>query len=403
MKPHLSKDADSNFFNMTQVKKIDFFTLSFGLISSFFLIYLLKEIVSFRHSLIFIIGLLLGLTLYHASFGFTGGWRNFIERSNSSALRAQLVMLAIAVLLFSNFINAESLFYETHIVGSLAPANVSLIIGSFIFGLAMQFAGGCGSGTLFTVGGGNTKMFITLVFFVIGSLAGTYNFTFWIELPTLGNISLLDEFGVINSIIIQLIFIILLYLIFSYVDKKKNNIVDHSDIFKSSNFNLIKGPWPLFLGALLLAILNFLMLNVAGHPWSITFAFGLWGAKIADFIGINVANWDFWNFQYPKGALRNSIFADHTSISNFGIILGALIASSLAGSFNNKIEIKPKIILAAIFGGFFMGFGARLAFGCNIGALFSGIASGSLHGWLWFLFAFLGSYFGVKLRRLFYT
>ena len=388
---------------MTQVKKIDFFTLSFGLISSFFLIYLLKEIVSFRHSLIFIIGLLLGLTLYHASFGFTGGWRNFIERSNSSALRAQLVMLAIAVLLFSNFINAESLFYETHIVGSLAPANVSLIIGSFIFGLAMQFAGGCGSGTLFTVGGGNTKMFITLVFFVIGSLAGTYNFTFWIELPTLGNISLLDEFGVINSIIIQLIFIILLYLIFSYVDKKKNNIVDHSDIFKSSNFNLIKGPWPLFLGALLLAILNFLMLNVAGHPWSITFAFGLWGAKIADFIGINVANWDFWNFQYPKGALRNSIFADHTSISNFGIILGALIASSLAGAFNNKSEIKPKIILAAIFGGFFMGFGARLAFGCNIGALFSGIASGSLHGWLWFLFAFVGSYFGVRLRRLFYT
>jgi len=388
---------------MTQVKKIDFFTLSFGLISSFFLIYLLKEIVSFRHSLIFIIGLLLGLTLYHASFGFTGGWRNFIERSNSSALRAQLVMLAIAVLLFSNFINAESLFYETHIIGSLAPANVSLIIGSFIFGLAMQFAGGCGSGTLFTVGGGNTKMFITLVFFVIGSLVGTYNFTFWIELPTLGNISLLDEFGVINSIIIQLIFIILLYLIFSHVDKKKNNIVDHSDIFKSSNFNLIKGPWPLFLGALLLAILNFLMLNVAGHPWSITFAFGLWGAKIADFIGINVANWDFWNFQYPKGALRNSIFADHTSISNFGIILGALIASSLAGSFNNKSEIKPKIILAAIFGGFFMGFGARLAFGCNIGALFSGIASGSLHGWLWFLFAFLGSYFGVKLRRLFYT
>ena len=388
---------------MTQVKKIDFFTLSFGLISSFFLIYLLKEIVSFRHSLIFIIGLLLGLTLYHASFGFTGGWRNFIERSNSSALRAQLVMLAIAVLLFSNFINAESLFYETHIVGSLAPANVSLIIGSFIFGLAMQFAGGCGSGTLFTVGGGNTKMFITLVFFVIGSLVGTYNFTFWIELPTLGNISLLDEFGVINSVIIQLIFIILLYLIFSHVDKKKNNIVDHSDIFKSSNFNLIKGPWPLFLGALLLAILNFLMLNVAGHPWSITFAFGLWGAKIADFIGINVANWDFWNFQYPKGALRNSIFADHTSISNFGIILGALIASSLAGSFNNKIEIKPKIILAAIFGGFFMGFGARLAFGCNIGALFSGIASGSLHGWLWFLFAFVGSYFGVRLRRLFYT
>ena len=101
-----------------------------------------------------------------------------------------------------------------------------------------------------------------------------------------------------------------------------------------------------------MAILNFLMLNVAGHPWSVTFAFGLWGAKIADFIGINVASWDFWNFQYPKAALRNSIFADHTSISNIGIILGALIASSLAGSFNNKNRIKTKIIFATMLGGF---------------------------------------------------
>ena len=388
---------------MIQTKKIDFFILSFGLVSSIFLVYFFKQIINFQHSLIFVIGLLLGLTLYHASFGFTGGWRNFIERSDSSALRAQFLMLAFAILLFSGIVNSKSIFYGNPIVGSVAPTNVSLIIGSFIFGLAMQLAGGCGSGTLYTVGGGNTKMLITLIFFVIGSLVGTYNFTFWIELPTLGNISLLDKFGIINSIIIQLIFIVLLYLIFSYVDKKKNNIVDHSDIFKSSNFNIIKGSWPLFLGAVLLAILNFLMLNVAGHPWSVTFAFGLWGAKIADFIGINVASWDFWNFQYPKAALRNSIFADHTSISNIGIILGALIASSLAGSFNNKNRIKTKIIFAAMLGGFFMGFGARLAFGCNIGALFSGIASGSLHGWIWFLFAFIGTYFGVKLRRLFYT
>ena len=30
-----------------------------------------------------------------------------------------------------------------------------------------------------------------------------------------------------------------------------------------------------------------------------------------------------------------------------------------------------------------MGYGARIAFGCNIGAYFGGIASFSLHGWLW--------------------
>ena len=388
---------------MLQEKKIDFFTLSFGLVSSIFLLYFLKEIINFQHSLIFVIGLLLGFTLYHASFGFTGGWRNFIEKSDSSALRAQLLMLAFVILLFSGFLNSKSLFFENSIIGSLAPTSVSVIIGSFIFGFAMQLAGGCGSGTLFTLGGGNAKMFVTLIFFIVGSLVGTYNFTFWLDLPSLGNISLLEKFGIIKAIIIQLIFISFLYMWCSLVDVKRNSILDHRDIFKSNSFNAIKGPWPLFLGAILLAILNFLMLNIAGHPWSVTFAFGLWGAKIADFIGIDVASWAFWNFNYPKIALKNSIFADHTSISNIGVVLGALIASSFAGSFSQKTTTNYKILLAAILGGFLMGFGARLAFGCNIGALFSGIASGSLHGWIWFLFAFVGTYFGTKARRWFYS
>jgi hypothetical protein len=48
-----------------------------------------------------------------------------------------------------------------------------------------------------------------------------------------------------------------------------------------------------------------------------------------------------------------------------------------------------------------MGYGARLSFGCNIGALFSGIATGSLHGWLWFAAAFVGSFAGIWLRPVF--
>jgi hypothetical protein len=48
-----------------------------------------------------------------------------------------------------------------------------------------------------------------------------------------------------------------------------------------------------------------------------------------------------------------------------------------------------------------MGYGARLAFGCNIGAFFSGIASTSLHGWLWILCALPGTWVGVRLRPLF--
>ena len=51
----------------------------------------------------------------------------------------------------------------------LENAGLNDVIGSFMFGLAMQLGGGCGSGTLFTAGSGNTKMVITLFFFIIGN------------------------------------------------------------------------------------------------------------------------------------------------------------------------------------------------------------------------------------------
>ncbi len=45
-----------------------------------------------------------------------------------------------------------------------------------------------------------------------------------------------------------------------------------------------------------------------------------------------------------------------------------------------------------------MGYGARISFGCNIGgALFSGMASMSLHGWEYLVFIFLGAWAGSKL------
>jgi uncharacterized membrane protein YedE/YeeE len=47
-----------------------------------------------------------------------------------------------------------------------------------------------------------------------------------------------------------------------------------------------------------------------------------------------------------------------------------------------------------------LGYSSRLAFGCNVGAFFSGIATGSLHGWVWFASAFLGAFAGIPIRRL---
>ena len=77
----------------TLVKKIDLSVLIYSIIGTLIFSYLFVLQISNRHFYVFLIGIGLGISLYHASFGFTGGWRNFIERRESSSLRAQIIML----------------------------------------------------------------------------------------------------------------------------------------------------------------------------------------------------------------------------------------------------------------------------------------------------------------------
>ena len=398
-----------NYFYMAELNlrdipriAIDKPVLTYGVIFSILFSYILYSGVGDRHLYVFLIGLGLGISLFQAAFGFTGGWRNFIEKRDSKSLRAQIIMLALAVLIFSFFINSKSFFYDGTMIGAIAPVGVSVLVGSFIFGFAMQLGGGCGSGTLFTAGSGNIKMVITLIFFIIGSLIGSYHFEFWTNLPSFKPVSLLNIFSKINTVLIQLSVLGLIYYLISKMEFNRNNKINHNDIISNPSHSLIRGPWPLLWGSISLVFFSFLMLQVAGHPWSVTFAFGLWGAKIASFLGVEVSSWTYWQLEYPSTALENSVLADPTTVSNIGIILGALIGSALSGKITKFSSVNKKLVLAAVIGGLFMGYGARLAFGCNIGALFGGIASGSLHGWVWFLFAFLGSIVGVRFRKYFY-
>lgn len=164
----------------------------------------------------------------------------------------------------------------------------------------------------------------------------------------------------------------------------------------------LTGPWPLLLGAVALALLNFATLALAGRPWGITSAFALWGAKAYELVGGDVTQWSYWQSLANAAALRASVWSDITTVMNVGIILGAMVAATLAGRFAPTLRIPLGSIMAAIIGGLMLGYGARLAFGCNIGAYFSGIASGSLHGWVWLVAGFAGNLLGVRLRPLFF-
>jgi uncharacterized membrane protein YedE/YeeE len=357
--------------------------------------------VDARRAALLLIGGGLGVALYHAAFGFTGGWRAFVTDRRGAALRGQMLLFAIATVISLPILDGGTLFGRS-LAGAVAPVGLSVLVGAFLFGLGMQLGGGCGSGTLFTVGGGNTRMIVTLLFFIAGSVAGTAHLPWWLEQPSLGEISLADTLGLVPALLLQLALYGVIAWLTLVAERRRHGRAD--SVFRAGpaeGLRWLTGPWPLAAGAAALALLGALTLAVAGHMWSITFAFGLWGAKTLAALGVGVASWEFWTWPFPARALAGSVFEDTTSVMDFGIILGALLAAGLAGRFSPGFRIPLRSLAAAALGGLLMGYGARLAFGCNIGALLGGLASGSVHGWLWFAAAFAGTVLGVRLRPLF--
>ncbi|MEB3902851.1 YeeE/YedE family protein, partial [Pseudomonas putida] len=222
--------------------------------------------------LLLIVGAALGLTLYHAAFGFTSAWRVFITERRGAGLRAQMVMLALAVLLFFPALSAGSLF-GTPVKGLVAPAGVSVVFGAFIFGIGMQLGGGCASGTLFTVGGGNARMLVTLLFFIIGSVTATHHVDWWFALPSFPATSIVQAWGVVPALIASLALFGLIAWGTRVLETRRHGGLEVPASSEHQGLRrLLRGPWPLVWGAIALALLNYATLALAGRPWGITSA-----------------------------------------------------------------------------------------------------------------------------------
>ncbi len=359
------------------------------------------DVPDWRQAALFIIGALLGITLYHAAFGFTSAYRKLITMGDTTGVMAQLVMLALATVLFAPVLAAGSAFGQG-VAGAVAPAGISVAVGAFLFGVGMQLGGGCGSGTLYTLGGGNGRMAVTLLAFCAGSFLASLHMHWWQELPAPPSISLGAKLGWPTAVALQLgLFAILAWVLNRWHGGSALAAADQATSPPAGGGrwqSLARGPWPLYAGAVALAVLNGLTLVVAGHAWSITWAFTLWPAKLVTAAGWPLADTPFWSSPFQARALEASVFADTTSVMNFGIIIGAVAAAALAGRFAPTLRVPWPSLLAAVIGGVLMGYGARIAYGCNIGAFFSGIASTSLHGWLWIVAALPGCVLGTRLR-----
>jgi uncharacterized membrane protein YedE/YeeE len=352
-----------------------------------------------RHAVLMPLGAALGVTLYHAAFGFASAYRRLLVDRDGTGVRAQLAMLAAATALFAPAL-ADGTLFGHPVTGATAPVGIQVAAGAFAFGIGMQLGGGCGSGALYAAGGGSVRMLMTLAAFCAGSFAASLHMHWWTTAPRLPTIVLGEALGWPVAAVLQVIVLLAAAIALRCLTGRPatapspaRSAIDWRRTWR--------GPWPMLAGGLMLAFLNWVTLAITGHPWSITWAFTLWGAKVARFLDWDPAGTWFWEGGFTEAALDAPLLADETSVMDIGIVLGALIAAGMAGRFAPVGAIPWRSLLAALAGGLLMGYGARIAYGCNIGAFFSGIASTSLHGWAWIVCAFAGTWIGVRLRPRF--
>ena len=324
----------------------------------------------------------LGIAFLKAEFSYTASWRRFLTRGEAGGLLGGLIVIAICALAV---VPVAALMPKFG--GAIAPIGPSLMVGAFVFGIGMQLANGCGSGTLYTVGGGSGRMLITLLFFVIGSVFGSLLLPAFLSLGGADPVLASDYLGPWGGLAATLVSIAMAAALIVAVARRRD-----ANFVPSRNY---------VIGGVIIGLLCVVVFAAGGHPWSVTFGYTVWGAKAATALGLDLSHSAFWQWPGPKRALVESVLSDTSSLTDFGMLFGAMAAAAASKPFAMSPWPPAKSLLAAGIGGLLMGCGARLGFGCNIGAFVGGVASGSLHGWIWFLAALPGCLIGIRLRPLF--
>lgn len=341
--------------------------------------------VSMRQALLYVVGIGLGVALAGQRFGFTTAWRILVEDKNPSGVFGQLLAFGLAALLCMPLLG-----HYPELTAALGPPSVSLLVGAFVFGLCMQVADGCGSGVFYKAGMGIPLNTAILPLFAIGSFLGSWHLGWWLDLGRTEPVGFVTAWGWQTALGATLVALIVIGVAVTAYTRRYHRARGEA---APSPF---ARKW--IIGAVLIAVFAALNLLIAGQPWGIVYGPGLWGAKAAHAMGMidPAQNW-FWSQPGNAALLQQTVLLDVTTITNIGILAGALWVG--AGKTTAHKAMTGRQWAVALLAGLLLGYSSRLAFGCNIGAMFSGISTGSIHGWIWAPMAFAGTIFGLRIRR----
>ncbi len=373
-------------------------------------------------------GLMMGYVLSRGRFGFAGGVKRVMVRGEGTLTKALLVMAAVTLIVtfgiqwkaaqggaIPAFLAKEG---QAIIPGTqnVSFANIGTVLGGFFFGMGMIFSGGCASGTLTDMGEGEVRAWITFPFFILGSIPGELA-RYAVDQHAIGKIGaqayLPDTFGFFGSLALSLVGLGAIYLYVVHYEKKrreKNTYLDpYGDwedfekeipeaddsysVLEKVYHKLFVERFTFMKTGLLLAFAWIFILVSQGKSWGVTTAFSHLEVYVGQLFGAEFTNPKL--VEYSQ-AVSNGLLQDGGTIRNLGLVVGALLAFLMAGRLKLSFGFKSKDSIYFAIGGLIMGFGARLAKGCNAGALYSGISTFALSGWVFLVAMTLGAVVALK-------
>lgn len=358
-----------------------------------------------------VVGVGLGVFLQKGRFCFVHAFRDLFAFKDSRVTKGVLAATTLTMVFWS--IAYALGFYQ----GFWTPGwGLTGLVGGFVFGVGMTYAGGCASGTLYRAGQGYLHFWLTLAFMGVGYAVFTVFYptieSAYVEPLTVGEgATLFRTFEPVPAPLIALVVAGLVVLAYSAVVGREaasgtgaddavraDGGVAHTGSSTLAGFRSLldgtraylrgfteiddplaasKRPWDprtAALGITALAVVWFTQVSIVG----VTGPEARWTGYLAQQVGVDAGDFEYWGSVLFQGEAIG-LTADMLMIA--AVIVGAFLAAVWSGDFSIRVP-KRKRVPNAVVGGFMMGAGSRLAPGCNIGNIYSGLAELSIHSFI---------------------
>ncbi len=364
-----------------------------------------------------LVGFAFGVLLQKSRFCFVSAFRDFVGFKDTRVLKGLLAALFVVTLFWS--LQASLGYFR----GFWTPAwGLGSLLGGIVFGLGMTLAGGCASGTLYRAGQGYIQFWLVLLFMFVGYVLFAFAFPF-VEVQYFARLNPFEGLTLYwlapwSPAVTGLVAVAVGVVVYAYVVGTQSlpedpegpaptaaaarsgvplpgrtftalevgllgvvrGTIEHVRAFVTDDRPIadrLRAPWDARTAGVGMAAVAGVWFWIHGH-WAITGAEAQWAGWALAQAGVDVANVRYWgSILFRDGNI--SVTVDMLMIA--ALMVGSFVAAWFSGDFRVRTPRRNRLPNYVV-GGFLMGVGSRLAAGCNIANLFSGVALLSVHSLL---------------------